>query len=70
MTHAKQQMICLLMGQVYESTQAISKIAMAVIKDSHRIDAGMLVASYKAIAEVAWILDEEIAAIKNEMGTL
>lgn len=62
--------ICGLMGEVYESAQSISKIALAVIKESHQISAEMLVASYKAIAEVARIMDEEIEAIKNAMWTL
>ena len=62
--------ICSLMADVYESANAISKIALVVIKDRDWIDAEMLVASYKAIAEVARIMDEEIEAIKNELGTL
>lgn len=70
MTAEARKKICSLMADVYESANAISKIAMVAMEDSDRIDAEMLVASYKAIAEVARIMDEEIAAIKNEMGTL
>lgn len=69
MTHEKRQKICKMIGEVYESAQAISKIAMAVVKDSHRIDAGRLAKSHKAIMELARIMDEEIAGIKTEMGT-
>lgn len=69
MTHEKRQKICNLISGIYESAQAISKIAMVVVKDSHRIDAGRLSKSHKAIAELARIMDEEIAAIKNELRT-
>ena len=70
MTHENRQKICSLMADVYESAQAISRIAMVAIKESHQISMDRLVSSYKAIAEVAWIMDDEISAIKNEMGTL
>ena len=61
--------ICSLMADVYESARAISRLAISVI-DEDDISREMIRASYKAIAEVARIMDEEIEAIKNELGTL
>lgn len=69
MTHEKRQKICSLMGDVYESAQAISRLAIESIKESHKISEEKLAKSHKAIAELARIMGEEIAEIKNELGT-
>lgn len=69
MTRETRQNVCVLMGGVYESAQAISKVAIAAIKESHKISRKKLLKSQKAIAELARIMDEEISEIINKLGT-